>query len=231
MHIFVSDAHIRSDRSRSAQKLMQFLNEKKPHMTHLYIVGDLFEFWFEYKYVLPKRYFKTLATLFNLAESGKTIHYILGNHEIMVGNLLKDYGLTVHRQPVTFTIHGRRVYVSHGHKIDKRLWSTLWERLLASKFNRSLYQLLHPDIGVVLAQSVAALSRKQPFSTDVSVVFEKYARSQLHDHDIVILAHSHIPAFSRFDGNKYYINLGDWIEHFTYAVIDKDTVALKHYTT
>ena len=166
-----------------------------------------------------------------MAESGITIHYILGNHEVMVGDLLKDYGFTVHRQPMTVTIHGRRVYVNHGNKIDRRPWSALWERLLTSKVNRSLYQLIHPDVGVVLAQSVAALSRKQPFSTDISAMFEEYARSQLRDHDIVILAHSHIPAFSRFKDDKYYINLGDWIEHFTYAVIDKETVALKQYRT
>ncbi|KPK68953.1 hypothetical protein AMJ87_11160 [candidate division WOR_3 bacterium SM23_60] len=229
MHIFVSDAHIRKDRDRSARMLSQFLHDMAPHMSQLYIVGDLFEFWFEYKSVPPKRYHKTLAKLCGIIQDGIPIHYLLGNHEVMVGSYLKNVGFTVHEQPTAFTIHGKRVLVAHGDKIDRRAWSTLWEYLLTSKINRSLYQLFPPDIGILIAQSVAALSRKRPFSADVSQSLEQYARSQLRVNDVVILGHSHIPAFAELIDRKYYINLGDWIGHFTYAAIDKEKVVLERY--
>jgi len=229
MHIFLSDAHIRKDRDRSARMLSQFLRDMKPHMSQLYIVGDLFEFWFEYKSIPPKRYLKTLALLCDIIQSGIPIHYLLGNHEVMVGNYLKNVGFTVHEQPTAFTIYGNRVFVAHGDTIDRRAWSTLWEYLLTSKINRSLYQLFPPDIGILIAQSVAALSRKRPFSADVSESLEKYARTQLQDNDIVILAHSHIPVCAEIIDRKYYINLGDWIEHFTYAAMDKTKVVLERY--
>lgn len=230
MHIFVSDAHIRRDGDRSARMLSEFLHDITPHMSQLYIVGDLFEFWFEYRGVAPKRYLKTLTTLCNIIQHGIPIHYLLGNHEVTVGSYLKNLGFTIHEKPTTFTIHGQTVLVAHGDEIDRRVWSTVWEYLLTSKINRSLYQLFPPDIGILIAQSVAALSRKKPFSADVSKSLEKYARTQLHNHDVVILGHSHIPAFAELIDRKYYINLGDWIGHFTYAAIDAEKVALERYS-
>lgn len=229
MHIFVSDAHIRRDNDRSARMLGQFLRDMKTRMSQLYIVGDLFEFWFEYKSAVPKRYLRTLATLCDIIENGIPIHYLLGNHEVMVGTYLENAGFTIHREPTTFTIYGQRVLVAHGDKIDRRAWSTVWEYLLTSKINRSLYQLFPPDIGILIAQSVAALSRRRPFSADVSASLEKYARMQLSNNDIVILGHSHIPAFAELINKKYYINLGDWIGHFTYAAIDAEKVVLERY--
>jgi UDP-2,3-diacylglucosamine hydrolase len=209
--------------------LAQFLNTITPHMSHLYIVGDLFEFWFEYKSSAPKRYRKILTTLCNIIDNGIPIHYLLGNHEVMVGSYLENVGFTIHEQPTTFTIHGRRVLVAHGDKIDRRTWSTVWEYLLTSKVNRTLYQLLPPGIGIVIAQSVAALSRRRPFSADISATLETYARTHLQNNDVVVLGHSHIPAFAELIDKKYYINLGDWIGHFTYASIDAEKVSLKRY--
>jgi UDP-2,3-diacylglucosamine hydrolase len=201
----------------------------KSTMTHLYILGDLFEFWFEYNVVFPKDYFKTLATLYNLIEDGTEIHYLLGNHEVMTGHLLKDFGFIIHAKETLLIIEGKRVLLSHGHKIDQRFWTSFWERLLTSKVNHTLYSLIHPDIGVFLAQGIAYLSRKQRPSIQVTHNLEQYARAKLHDVDIVILGHSHIPVFKKFENDKYYINTGDWVDNFTYATIDKDNVALYSY--
>ena len=198
-------------------------------MTDLYIVGDLFEFWFEYNIVFPKDYFKTLSALYNLIQDGKTVHYVLGNHEVMIGEFLSNLGFIVHPTQTTFEIDGKTVFLAHGHKIDKRLWTTLWQRLLTSKLNHRLYSLLHPDIGVFLAQGVAYLSRKQHHNPHLLRMLEQYAQSKLQEADIVILAHSHIPVFRKFLRNKYYVNIGDWVEHFSYGVINKGTVSLHYY--
>ncbi len=198
-------------------------------MTDLYILGDLFEFWFEYNIVFPKDYFKTLATLYNLIQEGKTVHYIMGNHEVMIGRFLKNFGFVVHPEQTTVEIDGKTVYLAHGNKIDRRLWTNLWEKLLTSKINHALYRLIHPDIGVFLAQGIAYLSRKQRRNPNLSKMFEYHARAILKEVDIAILAHSHIPDFKEYPGNKYYLNIGDWVSNFSYGVIDKGKISLKYY--
>lgn len=230
MHVFVSDAHIRKDDSYRARVFARFLQEVGTDIKHLYILGDLFEFWFEYNIVFPKDYFKTLAMLYNLTKKGTTIHYILGNHEVMTGSLLKNFGFNIYRNSTTQKIDGKRVFLAHGHKVDRRLWTTTWEWFLTSEINHKLYGFLHPDIGVFLAQGIAYLSRKQRRSPSrASVLLENFARTKFEEVDVVVLAHSHIPMFRAYDNNKYYINTGDWIKHFSYGIIDRDRITLKYY--
>ncbi len=229
MHVFISDAHIRTDKSHRYRMLVKFLEEIRPHLTDLYILGDLFEIWFEYNLVLPKDYFGLLVALQNILNEGKNIHYLLGNHEIAVGNFLSDFGFSVHREPKIFRINGRRILLAHGHRIDKRHWTTIWDNLLTSSINHALYRLIHPDIGITLAQRIAFLSRKQRPSIELAKMLEKYARRQLSDVDAVILAHSHIPVYIEYPGNKYYINAGDWVKNFSYAVIDGSRISLEYY--
>lgn len=229
MHVFISDAHIRTGRSRGGQLLAGFIREMRHRLTNLYILGDLFEFWFEYNRVFPKEYFTLLAALHSIVEDGKTVHYVMGNHEVATEGFLAGLGFKVHREAAIFEIDGRRVLAEHGHKIDRRLWTVLWEKLLTSKVNHAAYRLLHPDPGIALAQSIAQFSRRQHQSTRLERMLEEYARDRLRDVDVVILGHSHTPAFRRLPDNKYYINAGDWINHFSYVVINGNKTALKYY--
>jgi UDP-2,3-diacylglucosamine hydrolase len=229
MHVFISDAHIRTSRSYRCQLLVKFLHEIGPRLSDLYILGDLFEFWFEYNLVFPKDYFAPLAALYNLIQEGKKVHYVLGNHEVTIGNFLNSFGFIVHPEPTIFDIEGKRVLLAHGNKIDKRLWTILWEGLLTSKLNHALYRLLHPDLGIFFAQGIAHLSRKQHQSDRLIKMLEHYALHRLKDVDVVILAHSHYPIFKILPGNKYYINTGDWVRNFTYAVIDQQEISLNYY--
>jgi UDP-2,3-diacylglucosamine hydrolase len=218
MHVFISDAHIRTDTSHRCRLLLSFLEEMRPCLTDLYIIGDLFEIWFEYDRVIPKGYFKILASLQNILDEGKDIHYLMGNHEITIGTFLRN-----------FQVDGWRVLLAHGHRVDKRLWTTVWDTLMTSRINHALYRLIHPDIGISLAQRIAFLSRKQRPSNRLGHRLEDYARRQLRDVDIVILGHSHIPAYKEYEGNKYYINAGDWVRNFSYVVIDEDRISLEYY--
>jgi len=153
----------------------------------------------------------------------------MGNHEVMIGRFLKNFGFVVHPEQTTVKIDGKTVYLAHGNKIDRRLWTSLWEKLLTSKINHALYRLIHPDIGVFLAQGIAYLSRKQRRNPNLPKMFENHARAILKEVDIAILAHSHIPDFKEYPGNKYYLNIGDWVSNFSYGVIDKGKVSLKYY--
>lgn len=230
MHVFVSDAHIRKDNSYRARVFRRFLKDIGPRMDTLYILGDLFEFWFEYRIVFPKDYFKTLALLYNMTQHGVIVHYVLGNHEVMTGSLLTDFGFQVHRDSIVQTIENRRVFIAHGHKVDRRLWTTAWELILTSNLNHRLYELIHPDIGVFLAQGIAYLSRKQRRSPHrASMLLERFAKRKLKDVDLVVLAHSHIPVLREYNGRRYYINTGNWVTDFSYGVIDNERVALEYY--
>ncbi|MBN2619959.1 UDP-2,3-diacylglucosamine diphosphatase [candidate division WOR-3 bacterium] len=230
MHVFVSDAHIRKDDSYRARVFRKFLHDIGPEMNTLYILGDLFEFWFEYRIVFPKEYFKTLALLYGLTQRGVAVHYVLGNHEVMTGSLLTNFGFRVHRDFTEQKIDGKRVFVAHGHKVDRRLWTTAWELLLTSRLNHRLYELIHPDIGVFLAQGIAYLSRKQRRNPHhASMLLERFAEHKLKEVDLVVLAHSHVPVFRAYDDHKCYVNTGNWVTDFTYGVIDNGRVALEYY--
>ncbi len=229
MHIFLSDAHIRKDDSYRARLLIKFLNEIKNDLENLFILGDMFEFWFEYNIALPKDYFRILATFFNLHQQGVKLHYILGNHEVMIGDFFKKLGFCIYLRDAEIEIDGKKIYLAHGNKFDRRLWTVLWENLLTSKFNHKLYSLLHPDIGVFLAQGIAHLSRQQPRSESLSLMLERFAINKLKKFDIVILAHSHIPVFKSYSEDKYYINTGDWVDNFSYAKMIDGKISLNYY--
>ncbi len=229
MHIFLSDAHIRKDESHRAKLLIKFLNEIKDKLKNLFILGDMFEFWFEYKIAMPKDYFKILATFYNLHQQGVKLHYILGNHEIVIGDFLKRLGFLIYPDFAKIELDGKKIYLAHGNKIDRRIWTVFWENILTSKINHWLYSILHPDVGVFLAQGVAHLSRQQPRNQHLSLVLEKFACDKLKEYDIVILAHSHIPLFRIYPENKYYINTGDWVDNFSYVKIKDGEVSLNYY--
>ncbi|MGQ9816548.1 MAG: UDP-2,3-diacylglucosamine diphosphatase [bacterium] len=229
MHIFLSDAHIRRDDSLRSRLLIKFLKEMTPELENLFILGDMFEFWFEYRIALPKHYFKILATFYNLHEQGIKLHYVLGNHEVMLGDFLEKLGFTLYPNEAQIELDGKRLFIAHGNRVDQRFWTVLWKGILTSKFNHRLYSLLHPDIGVFLAQGIAHLSREQPRSLHLSTVLEKYAVKKLQDYDIVILAHSHIPLYREFPNGKYYLNTGDWVDNFSYVKLENGRVSLNYY--
>jgi UDP-2,3-diacylglucosamine hydrolase len=104
----------------------------------------------------------------------------------------------------------------------------MWEKLLTSKINHALYSLLHPDVGVFIAQGIASLSRKQRRSTQLARMMELYARRKLRDVDVVLLAHSHVPTLKEFPDGKYYVNTGDWVVNYTYAVMDGGKIRLEY---
>lgn len=229
MHIFVSDAHIRTDDSHRAKLLIKFLNEIKNEVENLFIVGDMFEFWFEYNISIPKDYFKILATFYALHKQGKKLYYILGNHEVVIGDFLEKIGFIIHRNELAIELDGKKIFIAHGNKIDRRFWTILWENLLTSKINHKLYSILHPDIGIFLAQVIAHLSRQQPRSQQLNNILERYALTKLKNFDIVILAHSHIPMIKKYMDNKYYINTGDWVNNFSYVKLINGNISLNYY--
>lgn len=225
---FFSDVHLgmRSDRAEKhrEKKLLRFLDHVALYGDRLFIVGDLFDFWFEYRTVIPRGYMGVLSALGQLKELGKELHYIAGNHDFWVRDFLtRELEVQVHFEPLDCTLEGRRFYINHGDglaKDDKGY--RLLKRVFRNRFNIFLYSLLHPDVGIPLAKWVSHFSRHHtaqsgiPDDSDyLALAMEKFQEG----FDYAIFGHLHYPILQMY-GEKTYVVLGDWIEYFTYALYD-----------
>lgn len=235
---FISDAHFglesREKEREKERRLIEFLNHVQRTGKVLYILGDLFDFWFEYKTVVPKGYHRLLAKLSEVVEEGIPIKYVAGNHDFwMRGYLREEVGLEVFPDPVEETIDGKRFYLHHGDGLsDRDAGYRMLRKVLRNPVNIWLYSLLHPDIGVRLAKFS---SRKSRHYTSDRNYGERdgmfaFAESRLMEgYDFVIMGHRHEPVFQVI-GSGCYVNLGDWIDHCTYGEFDGKRFELKRWS-
>jgi UDP-2,3-diacylglucosamine hydrolase len=224
---FLSDAHLGAQRASLEQgreaRLHDFLLALPGRATELFIVGDLFDFWFEYRTAIPRRHFRTLAILARLREAGIPITYLNGNHDFWLGRFFRDeLGIETVDGAVTLERQGRRTWVHHG---DGLIGGDLGYRALKALIRHPLslgaYQLLHPDLGIPLAHHVSNWSRHsrgtRPLQGD-RLWNEIAAPRFAEGFDSVVIGHFH-HAFERHDGNRQLVVLGDWIERFTYGLL------------
>lgn len=231
---FISDVHLGTSHTRGEilkeKRLLAFFDHVAQYGERLFIVGDLFDFWFEYRTVIPKGYSRVLCALSQLRELGKEMHYIAGNHDFWMRDYLqKEFDIHIHFNPLDYTLYGKRFYICHGDGIakDDRAYRVM-KKIFRCKINIFLYGLLHPDIGVPLAKWVSSLSRAHsagggpPDDTDyIETAFRQFEAG----FDYAVFGHLHAPKYQVF-GQKVYVNLGDWIEHFSYAVFDGEEMKL-----
>lgn len=230
---FISDAHLgitmpgHDDRQKH---LLSFLDEIEDGAEALYIVGDLFDFWIEYRHAIRPDYVAVVSRLAGLVESGVEIHYLAGNHDFALGPFLRDIvGLRIHLDHFETTIQGKRVHLFHGDGVVKKdVGYRILKRILRNRLNQRLYKLLHPDIGVPLASFFSGNSRKMLADWITEEKLEEYrrcARKLLEGSDIVIFGHTHRPELRRY-GDKVYVNTGEWIRKYTFAKMENGTIGL-----
>jgi UDP-2,3-diacylglucosamine hydrolase len=233
---FFSDAHLgigsaEDDRQREL-RLIRFLDHIRPDAENIFIVGDLFDYWFEYKTVVPKRYFRLFSKLAELTESGIRVFFIAGNHDFWVKNYFSDeLGIEVHRDPIDTEIYGKRFLVHHGDGLLKDdLGYKILKIILRNRLSIFLFSLIHPDMAGWLARWSSRTSRRYTSN-------RKYESSGMGDFaahkikegfDFVVMGHNHVPSQQIF-GTGVYVNLGDWIFENTYAVFDGKTIKLKKW--
>lgn len=223
--VFLSDAHLGAesgDREASrAARLHGFLESLPGRASSLYIVGDLFDFWFEYRTAIPRALFPTLAALARLREAGVDVVYLNGNHDFWLGSFLAEtLGVRTVEGAVTVEQQGRRLWIHHGDGlIGGDLGYKLLRGVLRSRTSIGLYQLLHPDLGIPLAHRVSALSRRsreqrplQPERLWNEIAKPRFAEG----YDGVLIGHFHEAHEQREDGREFFV-LGDWIDLFTYV--------------
>lgn len=223
---FMADAHLGLDpegdtsRVRAISSLFESLQGGGGA---LFIIGDFFDFWFEYRSVIPRRHFEVLTSMKRLTADGVEVFYIGGNHDYWIGSFLQDeIGLRTFKGPLEVTAQGLKIYLTHGDGLAQRdRFYPLLRVMLHNRLTTAAYRLIHPDIGLPLARLVSKLSRGvNPDWAPPEEELWKTAGAPQFDRgfDAVILGHIHKPLAMTRDGKSLYV-LGDWITRYSYLVL------------
>jgi UDP-2,3-diacylglucosamine hydrolase len=224
---FLSDAHLGAESSeREAarrDRLHSFLTSLAGRASHLFIVGDLFDFWFEYRTAIPRRHFATLAVLRNLHEAGVAITYLNGNHDFWLGPFLRDdLGLCTHQDGIAVDLQGHRIWLHHGDGlVGGDLGYRVLKKIVRNPVSVALYGLLHPNLGIPLAGAVSRWSRdsRADRPLDGDRLWREVGMPRFRDgFDTVMIGHFH-HAWERREGARSFFLLGDWMESFTYVAL------------
>lgn len=240
---FMSDAHLGTPDYASSlkreKKLVAWLDMIKADATELFIVGDLFDFWFEYKRAVPRGFVRVLGKLAEIADSGIPITLFTGNHDMWIFDYLpKEIGLTLYREPITREWHGKKFYIGHGDGLGPGDYGYKFiKKVFSNAFLQWCFARLHPNFGIGLADYFSRSSRAKTGGDDAKFLgvenewLVQYAKDVLaQEHfDYFIFGHRHLPLDITVNNTAKYINLGDWITYYTYAVFDGDSLLLKTY--
>ncbi len=245
---FASDFHFGiPDRKGSLKRealFVRWLDEVKTDAAAIYLMGDLFDFWFEYKTVIPRGYVRLLGKLAELADAGIEIHLFRGNHDIWAFNYLEqEIGIQLHRKPEVTDLLGKKFFLAHGDGLGPGDYGyKLLKKTFECRFNQWVYRWIHPDFGGWLGNFFSGRSRltqqlkqqKEPeykphFDNEAIVIFSReHARSH-PEIDYYIFGHLHCPAVLPASEKAQCIILGDWVSHFSYAVFDGNELKLQFY--
>ncbi len=239
---FLSDFHLGApDYATSLvreKKIVAFLEEIRTDAEEIFIVGDLFDFWFEYKKVVPKGFVRILGKLAELTDSGVRMHFFVGNHDMWMRSYFQqELGIDVYFEPAEFTFNSKRFFVGHGDGLgpgDHRY--KFIKKVFRNNLSQKLFGLLHPSAGIGLAKYMSRRSRAATGSTDEEFFGEEkewliiFSREKLREkhYDYFIFGHRHLPIDFPLNDKSHYINLGDWINYNSYAIFDGENVSL-HY--
>jgi UDP-2,3-diacylglucosamine hydrolase len=240
---FASDQHFGAPTPELSfpreQKFVAWLDQIKPDAGAVFLLGDLFDFWFEYKTVVPKGFIRVLGKLAELRDSGIPIYFFVGNHDLWMNDYFeKELNIPVYHDNKEFTFNDKTFLIGHGDgkgpgdKGYKRM-----KKVFTAPFSKWLYRWLHPDIGMQLAQYLSVKNKMISGVEDVTFLGEDkewlilYAKRKLETkhYNYLIFGHRHLPMKLSIGKDSEYVNLGDWIHYFTYGVFDGDTFEIKNF--
>ena len=242
---FLSDAHLGSwaipHQRMQERRLVRFLDSIKDKAAAVYLLGDMFDFWHEYRYVVPRGYTRFLGKLSELSDLGVEVHYFTGNHDIWAFNYLeRECGGILHKQAITTELYGKVFFLAHGDGLgdpDKKF--KLIRYLFHNRACQWAFSTIHPRWGVWFGQTWAKHSRlKRPNGEEPPYMGEdrenliRYTKSYIQYHpnvDYFIYGHRHIEIDLQLTKKARVVVLGDWISHFSYVVYDGQHLFLQQY--
>ncbi|SNQ42372.1 UDP-2,3-diacylglucosamine diphosphatase [Cellulophaga lytica] len=238
---FASDNHLgaptMAESKPREKKFVAWLDKAKEDAAAIFLLGDLFDFWFEYKTVVPKGFTRTLGKLAELTDAGIPVYYFVGNHDLwMDGYFEEELNIPVYHTPQQFLFNNTSFFIGHGDGLGphdkgyKRM-----KKVFTSPVSKWFYRWLHPDIGVSLAQYFSVKNKAISGDDDVKFLGEdnewlvQYAKRKLETkhYDYFVFGHRHLPMTIDLNGKSTYINLGDWIGYYTYAVFNGEQLSLE----
>lgn len=246
---FASDNHLGAPTKEQSlpreKKFVAWLDGIKQDAAAIFLLGDLFDFWFEYKKVVPKGFTRTLGKLAEISDSGIPIYYFVGNHDLwMNGYFEEELNIPVYHKPQEFTFEmvaersRSTFFIGHGDGLGpgdkgfKRM-----KKVFTNPVTKWFFRWLHPDLGVKLAQYMSVKNRLISGDEDIKFLGEdnewlvqycKHKEAEKH-RDFYVFGHRHLPLEIDINNTSKYINLGDWISYNTYGVFDGKVFSLKTY--
>ena len=240
---FSSDNHLGAPTNEESlvreKKFIRWLDMIKEDAAAIFLLGDLFDFWFEYKQVVPKGFVRVLGKLAEISDSGIPIYFFVGNHDLWMGDYFeKELNITTYRNTKEFTFNETAFLIDHGDgkgpgdKGYKRM-----KKVFTFPFFKWLFKWLHPDLGVRLAKHLSIKNKlisgeeDKEFLGDGKEWLVLYAKRKLQEkhYDYFIFGHRHLPLELKVSENSTYYNLGDWINHYTYGVFNGSSFELKSF--
>ncbi|MCD6112560.1 MAG: UDP-2,3-diacylglucosamine diphosphatase [Bacteroidales bacterium] len=246
---FISDLHLGIPSHKSSlerEKLfVEWLDEISTDVEEIYLLGDIFDFWFEYKTVVPKGFVRLFGKLAELTDAGVKIFLFKGNHDIWAFNYFKkELGVEICRKPEIKTFNNKRFYLAHGDGLgDGDIGYKFLNFIFELRINQWLFKWIHPDIGTRLGlyfsrrSRLANIVKKGKIETSNNVEKERlfvYSKNLVEkgiDVDYFVFGHRHIPLNKKINDKTSCVILGDWLTHFSYAVFDGEKMELKYYSS
>ncbi len=239
---FVSDLHFGVPNAEESlireKKFVQWLGDIAKDAEELFVVGDLFDFWFEYKHAVPRGYVRALGKLAELADSGIKVTLFTGNHDMWIFDYVpQEIGCKLYREPITREFNGKKFYIGHGDGLGPGDYGYKFiKKVFANKACQWLFARLHPNFGIGLANYFSKKSRAKTGGDDAKFLGEneewlvQYSKEVLEtEHfDFFIFGHRHLPLDISVSETSRYVNLGDWINYFSYAYFDGDSLHLTY---
>ena len=240
---FASDQHFGAPTAELSfpreQKFVAWLDEVKKDAEAIFLLGDLFDFWFEYKTVVPKGFVRVLGKLAEIRDSGIPIYFFVGNHDLWMDDYFqKEMNIPVFHDNQEFTFSDKTFLIGHGDgKGPADLGYKRMKKVFTNPFFNWLFRWLHPDIGVRIAQYLSVKNKLISGDEDVTFLGEHnewlilYSKRKLETkhYNYLIFGHRHLPMKVTVGENAQYVNLGDWISYFTYGVFDGENLEIKKF--
>jgi UDP-2,3-diacylglucosamine hydrolase len=241
---FASDFHLGVDARLSSldreKKIVRWLSHISEDADALYLLGDIFDYWFEYGTVIPKGFTRILGKLAELRDGGLPIFFHTGNHDMwMFRYLEEEMGIPIYREPQRIEIHGKKLLIGHGDGLGPGDHGyKMIKKVFSNPFCQWAFARIHPNLGIRLMRYFSSKSRDSSNEEDTFHGPEKewlaqYCEQKIltEDIDYFIFGHRHLPIRHTLSNNKStYFNLGDWLNHDTYLVVDNDGPQLMYYT-
>lgn len=244
---FASDFHLGiPDKKISLVReklLVSWLEEVSKDASEIFLMGDIFDFWFEYKFVVPKGYTRLLGKLAEITDSGIPVHLFRGNHDVWAFDYLKEeLNIHLYRKPVVREFEGKKLFLAHGDGLgpgDKGY--KFLRKIFEFKPNQFFFRWLHPDLGSRLGLYFSKKSRlaniyregkkekQDSIEEEMLYQYSKNKHQQQPEIDYFIFGHRHIPMQVNIGGNSEMIILGDWLSHFSYGVFEDGKMRLEYW--